>query len=59
MADITKCEGINCNQTNTCYRYIAKANPYSQSYFEKTPVLKDGQCEMFWDTREIKTHPNG
>ena len=55
MADITMCEGINCTQTNTCYRYLAKANPYRQSYFEKTPVLKDGECEMFWDIREIKS----
>ena len=47
MADITMCKGINCNQTNTCYRYLAKANPYRQSYFEKTPVSKDGKCDEY------------
>jgi hypothetical protein len=55
MADITMCEGINCEQRETCYRYIAKESPYRQAYFEKTPVLKDGECEMFWDVREIKS----
>ena len=58
MADITMCKGINCNKTNTCYRYLAKANPYRQSYFSDSP-MKDGDCEMFWDTREIKSHPKG
>ena len=58
MADITMCEGINCEQRETCYRYIAKESPYRQSYFIDSP-MKDGECEMFWDTREIKAHPNG
>jgi len=40
------CKGINCNQTNTCYRYLAKANPYLQSYFSETP-MKDGKCDEY------------
>jgi hypothetical protein len=54
MADITMCEGINCEQRETCYRYIAKESPYRQAYFIDSP-MKDGECEMFWDTREIKS----
>ena len=46
MADITMCKGINCNQTNTCYRYLAKANPYLQSYFSDSP-MKDGKCDEY------------
>jgi hypothetical protein len=46
MADITMCKGINCNQTNSCYRYLAKANPYRQSYFEDSP-MKDGKCDEY------------
>lgn len=55
MADITMCKGVNCEQRGTCYRYLANANPYAQSYFSETPQAKDGECEMFWDTREIKS----
>lgn len=54
MADITKCEGINCDKRLTCYRFIANENPYRQPYFAEMP-LKDGECEMFWDAREIKS----
>jgi DNA-directed RNA polymerase len=41
------CKGINCNQTNTCYRYLAKANPYRQSYFSETPIKDDGTCNEY------------
>ena len=47
MADITMCEGINCEQRGTCYRYLATANPYAQTYFSETPI-KDGECDMYW-----------
>ena len=48
MADITMCKGINCEQRGTCYRYLANANPYAQSYFSETPI-KDGECDMYWN----------
>ena len=41
------CKGINCNQTYTCYRYLAKANPYRQSYFSDSPMTKDGKCNEY------------
>ena len=48
MADITKCEGVNCNKRLTCYRFLATANPYAQSYFSETPPTKDdGKCDEY------------
>ena len=47
MADITMCKGINCEQRLTCYRYLANANPYAQSYFSETPI-NNGECDMYW-----------
>jgi hypothetical protein len=40
------CKGINCEQRGTCYRYIATANPYAQSYFSDSP-MKDGKCDEY------------
>lgn len=48
MADITMCKGVNCEQRGTCYRYLATANPYAQSYFSETPI-KDNKCDMYWN----------
>lgn len=47
MADITMCKGINCDKRLTCYRYLATANPYAQSYFIETPPTKDGKCDEY------------
>jgi hypothetical protein len=47
MADITMCEGVNCDKRLTCYRYLATANPYAQSYFSETPI-NNGECDMYW-----------
>ena len=41
------CKGINCDKRLTCYRYLATANPYRQSYFSETPVTSDGKCEEY------------
>ncbi len=32
MADITMCTYQECALSETCYRFNAKENPYSQSY---------------------------
>jgi hypothetical protein len=47
MADITMCKGINCEQRGTCYRYIATANPYAQSYFSETPMKDEKTCDEY------------
>ena len=36
MADITMCVGTECPLRETCYRYTAKVNPYSQSFSDFT-----------------------
>ena len=44
MADITKCQGRNCEYKETCYRYTAKVSLWqSWSDFDQ---LKD--CEYYW-----------
>jgi len=48
MADITKCEGIDCPLKENCYRFTAKDNEYRQSYFMVTPI-KNGECDQFWE----------
>lgn len=48
MADITKCEGTNCPQKETCYRFTAPENVYRQSYFEKIPFNHTSKiCDYF------------
>lgn len=48
MADITMCNGKNCDLRQTCYRYKAKPNEYRQSYFVETPI-KNGECDKYWE----------
>lgn len=49
MADITKCEGLDCPLKEKCYRFTAKANEYRQSYFVEPPYNKETkECEYLW-----------
>lgn len=32
MADITMCNNEKCKKAKSCYRFMANANPYLQSY---------------------------
>jgi hypothetical protein len=43
MADITMCDGKNCDLATTCYRYKAEPSKYTQSYFVEAPI-ENGQC---------------
>ena len=54
MADITKCEGINCPLKNNCYRFTATSNEFRQSYFAEIPI-KTGKCGYFWENNQSKT----
>lgn len=47
MADITMCDGANCEKRESCYRYKATPNEYWQSYFTATPS-EDGKCDFYW-----------
>lgn len=46
MPDITMCKGQGCPQRSTCYRHIAKPNPYRQSYFAEPP-RDDSGCDRY------------
>ena len=49
MADISKCEGLDCPKRESCYRYTAPANEYTQSYI--IPLFQDGEeCPEYWPT---------
>lgn len=41
------CQGTDCPQKETCYRFTEKSNEYRQAYFTEAPI-KDGKCEMYW-----------
>jgi len=46
MSDITKCEGGDCPQKDSCYRFqVAPILPL-QNYFIDPPFTKDG-CKHF------------
>ena len=52
MPDITMCAGTNCPLKEKCYRYLAKANEYHQSYFTEIPYDKEKkECEFYWKTK--------
>lgn len=44
MPDITMCNGEGCPVKESCYRFMAIANEYRQSYFLSSPI-KDGKCD--------------
>ena len=46
MVDITMCNDENCPRCFLCFRFAAKPDAYSQSYFEISP-RKDGCCDAF------------
>jgi hypothetical protein len=53
MPDITMCSGDGCPLKENCYRYLAEADPYRQSYFAEAPI-KNGECGQHWPTHPDK-----
>ena len=51
MADITMCNGKNCDLATTCYRYKAEPSLYRQSYFVEAPI-ENGQCDYYWEVED-------
>ena len=51
MPDISMCMDKTCPTNKTCYRYMAKPNPYAQSYFVGSP-RKDDQCDHYWKMKK-------
>jgi hypothetical protein len=55
MPDITMCQGFDCEDKSTCYRYTASPNVYRQSYFLGLPIDDTGNCAHYLkDTRSPK-----
>ena len=58
MADITMCCGEKCPLKEDCYRYMAKPNLIRQSFFVKSPIQVDDNCEEFleiiWKNKSAK-----
>jgi len=53
MADITMCGTLTCHLKENCYRYLAPANEYRQSYFAIPPIDPETlECEYFWNYEE-------
>ena len=50
MSDICMCNSLVCTKREQCYRYMAKENPWGQSYFVEDPATesRDG-CDYFWE----------
>ena len=54
MVDISKCSRRDCSKKNTCFRYLADADDYGQSYLVIDTVdLEDG-CENYWQCRTAR-----
>lgn len=53
MPDISMCSTRTCPLRQTCYRFTATPKEYGQSYFT-TPPYKDGKCEYYWPTAELR-----
>lgn len=53
MADITMCNGDECNVKNSCYRYTATPNPFRQSYFNGIPIVDD-KCNHYINDKTLK-----
>lgn len=52
MADITKCKGVGCDKSTSCYRFVARAG-MMQSYFTESPMESDGTCEYYWKLSRV------
>lgn len=49
MPDISMCSNQSCPSRLECYRFVARPNPYRQSFFVGLePDEKTGKCEHFW-----------
>ena len=54
MNDITKCEGNNCPQKESCYRFLAKPDRL-QSYSAFDEIRTPEKCEYYWEEDNGRT----
>jgi len=50
MADISMCASEDCEVKETCYRFKATPNKYSQSYIK--PDIQKGVCNHYWNLQK-------
>ena len=48
MVDIAMCRRNDCPRRMTCFRYIADAEDYYQSYIDMRDENVEDKCEMYW-----------
>ena len=51
MADIAKCEGVECRVKEMCWRYLAPPDSEHQWYLRKQPG-GDRNCSYFWEVTQ-------
>lgn len=54
MVDISKCSRRDCGKKSTCFRYLADADDYNQSYILVDKIDLSNGCEMYWQVRNKK-----
>ena len=57
--DISMCKNKTCPLRNTCYRFIAKPNPWAQTYSDfRWKSEEEGKvtCEDYWDSAPYKSN---
>lgn len=52
MVDIAMCRRQDCGKRLSCFRYLADAEDYYQSYI--APPKCGDDCEMYWRVRDKK-----
>jgi len=52
MADISMCDGVDCPQKESCYRFKAIPSKHQQAYFlgGTAPRNQEGICVYYWST---------
>lgn len=54
MADISMCNNKECKLNNNCYRYLAKASEYMQSYITDTDKnCVEDDYAYYWEVKKI------
>lgn len=54
MVDIAMCSRSDCGKRMTCFRYIADADEFGQSYIMINQVDVDNGCDRYWQCRNKK-----
>ena len=54
MVDIAMCRRSDCPRRMTCFRYVADAEDYYQSYIDMRDENVEDKCEMYWQCKNGK-----